>query len=272
MLLRPQLISATLSTTELLRPISIRCLPGSKNANLISRSSSRGRLVVRMGVSDRESVVELARVDRFAIGDVVEDTGGGEAVTILRRERASPDFEATLNRSSKWLVAALFGLVILWKHDAEALWAAMGSVMNAWLSTILKRLLNQDRPSALRSDPGMPSSHAQSIFYAAVFSVASFTRFMGINVFTIGADVITLLCGAYLSWMRVSQGFHTLSQVIVGAAVGSAFSLVWFWMWHSFVLQAFISSIWVRIFVILGSVSFCLGFLFYVIQNWLQDE
>ncbi|XP_028548569.1 uncharacterized protein LOC110113651 isoform X5 [Dendrobium catenatum] len=173
MFLRPQLISATLSTAELLRPISIRCLPGSKNANLISGCSSRGRLVVRMGVSDRESVVELARVDRFAIGDVVEDTGGGEAVTILRRERASPDFEATLNRLSKWLVAALFGLVILWKHDAEALWAAMGSVMNAWLSTILKRLLNQDRPSALRSDPGMPSSHAQSIFYAGVFSVAS---------------------------------------------------------------------------------------------------
>ncbi|XP_020701983.1 uncharacterized protein LOC110113651 isoform X2 [Dendrobium catenatum] len=174
MFLRPQLISATLSTAELLRPISIRCLPGSKNANLISGCSSRGRLVVRMGVSDRESVVELARVDRFAIGDVVEDTGGGEAVTILRRERASPDFEATLNRLSKWLVAALFGLVILWKHDAEALWAAMGSVMNAWLSTILKRLLNQDRPSALRSDPGMPSSHAQSIFYAGVFSVASY--------------------------------------------------------------------------------------------------
>lgn len=70
-------------------------------------------------------------------------------------------------------MAALFGLVILWKHDAEALWAAMGSVVNAWLSTVLKRLLNQDRPSALRSDPGMPSSHAQSIFYAAVFSVAS---------------------------------------------------------------------------------------------------
>lgn len=273
MLSLPQLISAPLIAPELLGPISIRPLPSSKNAILISGSSSRGRrLVVRMRVSDLENVVEMAGVDRFGTGDVVEDIGGGEADTILTREWASAGFEATLNRTSKWLVAALFGLVIIWKHDAEALWAAMGSVMNAWLSTILKRLLNQDRPSSLRSDPGMPSSHAQSIFYAAVFSVASITRFMGINVFTVGVGALTLLCGAYLSWMRVSQRFHTMNQVLVGAAVGSACSLAWFWMWHSFVLQAFISSIWVRIFVIIGSVSFCLAFLFYVIQNWLQDE
>lgn len=71
-------------------------------------------------------------------------------------------------------MAGLFGLIILWKHDAEAMWAAMGSVVNAWLSITLKQLLNHERPdSALRSDPGMPSSHAQSIFYAALFAILS---------------------------------------------------------------------------------------------------
>jgi hypothetical protein len=35
-------------------------------------------------------------------------------------------------------------------------------------------MFNHERPApALRSDPGMPSSHAQSIFYAAVFLVLS---------------------------------------------------------------------------------------------------
>ncbi|KAL7223897.1 hypothetical protein ACSBR1_025374 [Camellia fascicularis] len=82
--------------------------------------------------------------------------------------------ESTLNRLSKWIVTALFGAILLWRHDAEALWAAMGSVANVGLSTVLKQLLNQERPvSNLRSDPGMPSSHAQSIFFTFVFAVFS---------------------------------------------------------------------------------------------------
>jgi membrane-associated phospholipid phosphatase len=39
-------------------------------------------------------------------------------------------------------------------------------------------MFNHERPAlALRSDPGMPSSHAQSIFYAAVFLVLSGKHF-----------------------------------------------------------------------------------------------
>ncbi|KAL6583469.1 hypothetical protein OROMI_005547 [Orobanche minor] len=78
--------------------------------------------------------------------------------------------EATLNTLSKWLVSALFAAVVLWRHDPEALWGAMGAVLNGFLSVALKKILNQERPvSTLRSDPGMPSSHAQSIFYTVTF-------------------------------------------------------------------------------------------------------
>lgn len=78
------------------------------------------------------------------------------------------------NMQSKWLIAVLFGVVLLWRHDAEAVWVAMGSVLNSALSVTLKRILNQERPTAnLRSDPGMPSSHAQSIFFAVVFVILS---------------------------------------------------------------------------------------------------
>nr|GMC62658.1 lipid phosphate phosphatase epsilon 2, chloroplastic-like [Ipomoea batatas] len=84
--------------------------------------------------------------------------------------------EPTLNNMSKWVVVAVFGAILLWRHDAESLWAAMGSAINSTLSIILKRMLNQKRPSStLRSDPGMPSSHAQSIFFIATFSVVSST-------------------------------------------------------------------------------------------------
>lgn len=71
---------------------------------------------------------------------------------------------------SKWVVSAVFGAIVLWRHDAGSLWALTGAVVNAMISTLLKKILNQQRPvSTLRSDPGMPSSHAQSFFYTITF-------------------------------------------------------------------------------------------------------
>ncbi|MFQ6668289.1 hypothetical protein Gotur_033984 [Gossypium turneri] len=190
-------------------------------------------------------------------------------------------FESTLNRLSKWLVSALFGGVILWRHDAEALWMAMGSIVNAVLSVGLKRLLNQERPVAgLKSDPGMPSSHAQSIFFTVVFAIASCD-----NALSVGISVLALAFGSYLlvkiasnlvaglqSWLRVSQKLHTMNQILVGAVVGSIFSVLWYLSWDAVVLEAFNSSLWVRVIVLLACAGFGLGFLTYVIQYWLQDE
>ncbi|TYH37875.1 hypothetical protein ES332_D12G071500v1 [Gossypium tomentosum] len=182
-------------------------------------------------------------------------------------------FESTLNRLSKWLVSALFGGVILWRHDAEALWMAMGSIVNAVLSVGLKRLLNQERPVAgLKSDPGMPSSHAQSIFFTVVFAIASLLEWLGNNALSVGISVLALAFGSYLSWLRVSQKLHTMNQILVGAVVGSIFSVLWYLSWDAVVLEAFSSSLWVRVIVLLACAGFGLGFLTYVIQYWLQDE
>ncbi|TYH94886.1 hypothetical protein ES332_A12G069600v1 [Gossypium tomentosum] len=182
-------------------------------------------------------------------------------------------FESTLNRLSKWLVSALFGGVILWRHDGEALWMAMGSIVNAVLSVGLKRLLNQERPVAgLKSDPGMPSSHAQSIFFTVVFAIASLLEWLGINELSVGISILALAFGSYLSWLRVSQKLHTMNQILVGAVVGSIFSVLWYLSWDAVVLEAFNSSLWVRVIVLLACAGFGLGFLTYVIQYWLKDE
>jgi hypothetical protein len=74
------------------------------------------------------------------------------------------------------------------------------------------------------------------------------------------------------SWLRVSQRLHTLNQVTVGAVVGSAFGALWFVLWHSLVQEAFASSLLVRIAVIVGSSSFCVSFVIYMIRHWLKDE
>ncbi|KAK6796643.1 hypothetical protein RDI58_004344 [Solanum bulbocastanum] len=186
---------------------------------------------------------------------------------------ASAGLNATLNSLSKWLVAALFGIIFLWRHDAEALWAASGSILNSGLSTVLKRILNQERPvSTIRSDPGMPSSHAQSIFYTVTFCIVSMVEYFGLNGITAVISALIFAIGSYFSWLRVSQQFHTTSQVVVGAALGFSFSIFWFWLWDAIVLDAFISHLWVRIVVVLGTAAICASFLVYVIRYWVLEE
>ncbi|KAJ1408855.1 Phosphatidic acid phosphatase type 2/haloperoxidase [Sesbania bispinosa] len=195
-----------------------------------------------------------------------------DGLSKFRPKFLSQEMEYTLNKMSKWLVAALFGGLILWRHDAEALWFGAGSVLNALLSVWLKRVLNQERPTTLKSDPGMPSSHAQSIFFTVFFVILSSIELLGLNGFTIVISALVLAFGSFFSYLRVSQQLHTMNQVIVGAAIGSIFSILWYWLWNGFVLDAFVSSLWVRIIVVLGSVGLCLGFVVFAIRYWLQDE
>ncbi|PWZ20023.1 Lipid phosphate phosphatase epsilon 2, chloroplastic [Zea mays] len=181
--------------------------------------------------------------------------------------------EAALNRMSKWLVAGSLAFAAIWKRDAEIMWFLLGAVGNSLLSMVLKKMLNHERPApALRSGPGMPSSHAQSIFYAATILALSLYYWLGTNYLTMILGPATLSVAAYLSWLRVSRRLHTLNQVMAGAVVGSVVGALWFVLWHSLVQEAFASSLLVRIAVVLGSSAFCVGFVIYMIRHWLKDE
>ncbi|XP_010484642.1 PREDICTED: lipid phosphate phosphatase epsilon 2, chloroplastic-like isoform X1 [Camelina sativa] len=191
--------------------------------------------------------------------ELQDDAGGG--------------IEAVANRLSKWIVAALFGSVLLLRHDGAALWAVVGSVSNSALSVALKRLLNQERPVAtLRSDPGMPSSHAQSISFISVFIVLSVMEWLGTNVLSLFLSGLVLALGSYFTWLRVSQKLHTTSQVVVGAIVGSVYSTLWYVTWNSLVLEAFTSSFSVQVAVFLVAAASALGFAVYVLLNWFKDD
>ncbi|KAH7865076.1 hypothetical protein Vadar_001926 [Vaccinium darrowii] len=92
------------------------------------------------------------------------------------------------------------------------------------------------------------------------------------NGLTMTLSGLALAFASYLSWLRVSQQLHTVSQVVVGAApaLGSAFSILWFWSWDAIVLGAFISSFWVRIALVVGDAVFYGLFLIYLIRHWLM--
>ncbi|KAJ0239012.1 Lipid phosphate phosphatase epsilon 2 [Hirschfeldia incana] len=180
---------------------------------------------------------------------------------------------AVANRLSKWVVAALFGSFLLLRHDGAALWAVIGSVSNSALSAALKRILNQERPVAtLRSDPGMPSSHAQSISFISVFTVFSVVEWLGTNELSLFLSGLILALASYFTWLRVFQKLHTTSQVVVGAIFGSVYSTLWYITWNSLVLQVFASSFSVQVSVFAFAAASALGFLVYVLLNWFKDD
>ncbi|XP_074572790.1 lipid phosphate phosphatase epsilon 2, chloroplastic-like [Curcuma longa] len=227
------------------------------------------------------AMTELTRFAALGRGKGMKEDGGtGEAQAILGQEAPDlgrrfswRDVEPFINKMTKWIVSGLFGLLILWKHDAESMWVVTGSVLNAMLSKALKRILNHERPVAgIRSDPGMPSSHAQSIFYIDVTAILLMFHSMGLNPYTVTVGSIALFLGSYLAWLRVSQKLHTLSQVLVGALLGTAFAIAWLESWNSLVLEAFNSHLWVQILVIMGSLAFGFGFMIYVIRHWFSDD
>ncbi|CAN7126044.1 unnamed protein product [Brassica rapa subsp. narinosa] len=205
------------------------------------------------------------------------DIDGEEGFQALEQEAFSPSndlvsggINAVANRLSKWVVAAVFGSVLLLRHDGAALWAVIGSVSNSALSVALKRILNQQRPVAtLRSDPGMPSSHAQSISFISLFSVM---EWLGTNQLSLFLTALILALASYFVWLRVSQKLHTASQVVVGAIVGSVYSTLWHITWNSLVLQAFASSFSVQVAVFTVAAASALGFAVYVLLNWFKDD
>ncbi|CAN6874500.1 unnamed protein product [Brassica oleracea] len=189
----------------------------------------------------------------------------------------SDGINAVANRLSKWVVAGLFGSVLLLRHDGAALWAIIGSVSNSALSAALKRILNQERPVAtLRSDPGMPSIEAQTkaqfISFISVFTIFSVVEWLGTNELSLFLSGLILALASYFIWLRVSQKLHTTSQVVVGAIFGSVYSTLWYITWNSLVLEAYASSFSVQVAVFAVAAASALGFTVYVLLNWFKDD
>lgn len=181
--------------------------------------------------------------------------------------------EATLNRLSLRLVSFAFCVIVILRHDAEAMWLLSGSLLDKVLSTVLKRVLNQARPVTTRkSDPGMPSSHAQSIFFLAAYVVVSIVESLEVNMLTLFLGSLVFALASYFSWLRVSLQYHTVSQVLVGAIVGSAFSVSWIWLWNAVIHEAYISHLLVRVCVVLGAVGFSCAVALHVIRHRLKDD
>ncbi|CAM9407520.1 unnamed protein product [Hapterophycus canaliculatus] len=155
--------------------------------------------------------------------------------TLLSVMELALDF---LGSSTQWVVASAVGVALVTRADVGTLVYVVGSLLNAVFSKVLKKTINQVRPDGARlSDPGMPSSHAMSLFYLGTYLVIGlqnhgvWTLDSSLPQWPLGVTETQSLLGVYAvtaSLWRVKAGFHTLSQVFVGAAVGTVDAVLWY--------------------------------------------
>jgi acid phosphatase family membrane protein YuiD len=114
----------------------------------------------------------------------------------------------------------------------------IGSILNATVGKILKKILNHDRPAELElsdkvklkpSDGGMPSSHAMSLsFIGTVILFGVITPAAANNIsISIAAGALIVIYSAIALRYRVRDHLHTLDQIIVGYVLGLFNAFVW---------------------------------------------
>ena len=129
-------------------------------------------------------------------------------------------------------VSGTFFGTLCYQRDATMVSFFLGSIGNAVLSKVLKKLLNMDRPTISSStsggeggavpldqppDKGMPSSHAMSLGFIGTFTMMAlpWTRWC------IPPYVATSL------YFRIRTNLHTVNQVAVGLVVGTLNGYLW---------------------------------------------
>lgn len=135
---------------------------------------------------------------------------------------------ALLADATKWAVCAAAGVAaVVWRGRAANVLA--GALANAAVAKVLKRVLNAPRPEGSRkTDAGMPSSHAASLFFLARAAGRASTPW--------GALALLLISALACAW-RVRCGYHSIAQVGVGTVLGVSNEA----MWHTFVLPALVA-------------------------------
>eukprot|EP00241_Pyramimonas_parkeae_P010148 CAMPEP_0114226090 /NCGR_PEP_ID=MMETSP0058-20121206/1046_1 /TAXON_ID=36894 /ORGANISM="Pyramimonas parkeae, CCMP726" /LENGTH=250 /DNA_ID=CAMNT_0001336791 /DNA_START=830 /DNA_END=1582 /DNA_ORIENTATION=+ len=132
-----------------------------------------------------------------------------------------------MNKCTKYVVSAAVGVAVLRRFDLFAAWAVVGAVLNAAANKVLKRVINASRPQTgmhSKSDPGMPSSHAQSLAFLA--TLPCFDWVTGPWPAPLAAVTMQMVATGLTS-LRVACGYHTVPQVVVGYGVGLTISVLW---------------------------------------------
>ncbi|GMH44919.1 hypothetical protein BSKO_12876 [Bryopsis sp. KO-2023] len=167
---------------------------------------------------------------------------------------------SAINDSTKYVVSAMVTVALLLRRDVQAAWWVDGSIASSIACKITKEFINETRPDgAKKSDPGMPSSHANSLGYLSMYVALDFLCLNQSNLGFVWAAVI-VFGAVFLTWLRVLLGFHTTPQVLVGFLLGGCFAGFWWRVGQDLAVPFFATSptavVWLYSFTFIASVAF----------------
>eukprot|EP01038_Epipyxis_sp_PR26KG_P013657 gene13657-18329_t len=135
-----------------------------------------------------------------------------------------------IGKSAKYIVAGTAAIVMLQSDSWIPVSYVIAGCLNALLSKLAKAILKQPRPvGANKTGYGMPSSHAQSIFFFSFIISIKFGEYIS-SLSSINPKIqfastafIGLLLFSYsffACYWRIKSKFHDYSQTIIGALFG----------------------------------------------------
>lgn len=126
---------------------------------------------------------------------------------------------------TRWIVSACAFVALVTRDDQRVTFCVAGAIVNALVNKGLKRLIAQARPpGSPLHDPGMPSSHASSLFFFTAYIALALMQHAAPYG---GACAIALIALAGCAARSRVPRFHTTAQVSVGAVVGSLAGAAW---------------------------------------------
>jgi dolichyldiphosphatase len=150
-----------------------------------------------------------------------------------------------------------FATLLAYRRDYTTLLNTVGQFACLFFNTALKQLIDQPRPhdDSELDDSGMPSNHSQFICFFAALNVAQIAfKSSSLPLFFRRLYSLGLVCIAVLvCYSRIYLRYHTADQVLVGAAVGTAFAVLWFLLTERYgataisFLQGFAFIRWLRL-------------------------
>src|SRR3954468_8265071 len=138
-----------------------------------------------------------------------------------------------VNVSEALFVATLAILFLAARGVAHAAWrrASMAAVLSAGLGLVVGKVISElvDRARPFVADPHgvhLFSGHAADAGFPSDHATAAFAIAVAILLRKRGWGIVALVAAAVLSIGRVALGVHYPSDVLAGAALGSAAALV----------------------------------------------
>ncbi|EPS61783.1 hypothetical protein M569_13007 [Genlisea aurea] len=134
----------------------------------------------------------------------------------------------------------------IFRRELQGLFFAVGLLISQFINEAIKTSVQQARPETcalleMCDSHGWPSSHSQYMFFLAIYCTLLTHYRMGILFRKQWAIVVLIVwpLAVLTMFSRVYLGYHTVAQVLAGAALGVFLGGGWFWVVNNLLRRHF---------------------------------